>query len=89
MAIELGKRIRGDVIKYFVEKGFGFIRVHDKTIQDDAFIHFSEIHKEIDGFKKLIPGDLVEFDLHRGHRTLVASNLKIIKEDIDAQPNGI
>lgn len=77
MGVELQGLFRGEVIKYNVEKGFGFIRVIDKVIKEDAFIHFSEIEPGIDAFKKLLPGDMVSFKLKRGPRGLMASDLSL------------
>lgn len=46
-------------VKWFdAKKGYGFISVEG---QEDIFVHFSNI--EMDGFKKLEMGDLVEFEL--------------------------
>ena len=49
-------------VKWFNEsKGFGFITTEDGT---DAFVHYSDIQGE--GFKTLVEGDQVEFELGQG-----------------------
>jgi CspA family cold shock protein len=76
-------RHRGTVIKYNVERGFGFIAVEGK--REDAFIHYKDIDPGVDAFKKLLPGDSVEFDIENGNRGLVAKNLQITAS---REPNG-
>lgn len=76
--VDLTGRYKGTVIKYHVERGFGFVRVLDKKIQEDAFIHFSQIETQDDSFKKLLPDQMVEFNLQRGDRGLVATDLKML-----------
>ncbi len=52
------------VIKWFNEKkGFGFISSEDGT---DVFVHYSGIQG--DGFKTLVEGDKVEFEIEKGEK---------------------
>ena len=51
-------RLTGFVKWFDYKKGYGFISVED---HEDIFVHFSNIN--MDGFKKLDMGDMVEFDL--------------------------
>lgn len=93
----LGK-FRGSVIKYDVERSFGFIKVEEEfddghflrdtkklqTLHGDAFVYFKDIEPESDGFKKLIQGQVVEFDLQKGDRGLVAKEVYIKGEKYDS-----
>jgi CspA family cold shock protein len=55
-------------VKWFNEqKGFGFISQDDG---EDLFVHFSSIKQ--DGFKVLLEGDMVEFEIAQGKKGLQA-----------------
>ena len=55
-------------VKWFNEqKGFGFI---SQDSGDDLFVHFSSIKQ--DGFKVLLEGDEVEFEIAPGKKGLQA-----------------
>ncbi len=55
-------------VKWFNEqKGFGFI---SQDNGDDLFVHFSSIKQ--DGFKVLLEGDVVEFEIAQGKKGLQA-----------------
>lgn len=58
-------------VKWFNnEKGYGFIL---KENYDDIFVHYSAIQDE--GFKTLVEGQVVEFDLIVGQKGLQAQNV--------------
>ncbi len=59
-------------VKWFNEsKGFGFITQDDGG--PDVFAHYSEIQG--DGFKSLIEGDKVSFDVIEGDKGPKATNI--------------
>jgi cold shock CspA family protein len=55
----------GTVIKYDVERSFGFISVDCEEIKDDAFIYYTDIEPEKEGFKKLRQDQIVSFELYK------------------------
>jgi CspA family cold shock protein len=59
-------------VKWFNEnKGFGFIKPEDGS--QDVFVHFTAIQEE--GFKTLVEGQEVEFDIVQGEKGLQAANV--------------
>ena len=59
-------------VKWFNEKkGFGFIKREDG---EDLFVHYSSI--DMDGFKNLVEGDDVIFDIEETDRGFQAKNVK-------------
>jgi CspA family cold shock protein len=59
-------------VKWFNEnKGFGFIKPEDGS--QDVFVHFTAIQE--DGFKTLVEGQEVEFDIVQGEKGLQAANV--------------
>lgn len=60
------------VVKFFNDqKGYGFIKREDG---DDLFVHFSNIAGS--GYKKLVEGQAVEFEVSQGRKGLEATNVK-------------
>ncbi len=58
-------------VKWFNEsKGYGFITSDDGS---DIFVHYSSIHG--DGFKTLVEGDKVNFDVEEGQKGPKAINV--------------
>ncbi len=58
-------------VKWFNDgKGFGFI---EQESGEDVFVHFSAIQG--DGFKSLVEGDSVTFDITEGPKGLQAANV--------------
>ncbi|WP_316528439.1 cold-shock protein [Kitasatospora brasiliensis] len=60
-------------VKWFNgEKGFGFIQQEDGG--PDVFAHYSNINAS--GFRELIEGQKVEFDVTQGQKGLQAENIR-------------
>jgi len=58
-------------VKWFnIAKGYGFIQ---RDSGDDVFVHYKSIKS--DGFKKLVQGDKVEFELTDTEKGLQAINV--------------
>jgi cold shock CspA family protein len=85
---------RGTVIKWDVEKKFGFASIQkvekggefikeDVIVsqKQDAFIYHNEIVME--GFRKLIPGQIVEFDIYRTNKGYSAKEVKVVGDAFD------
>lgn len=59
-------------VKWFNNaKGFGFIETQDSN--EDVFVHYSAIKS--DGFKTLMEGEPVEFELEQGPKGKLAFNV--------------
>ncbi len=66
--------MRGKVKWFNNDKGFGFIEYEN---QEDIFVHYSAILTE--GYKTLVEGQYVEFELVRTDKGLQAKNVIEIK----------
>lgn len=62
--------MQGKVKWFNSDKGFGFI---EREGGDDVFVHFSAI--QMDGYKTLEEGQMVEFDIVQGDRGPQAANV--------------
>jgi CspA family cold shock protein len=61
-------------VKWFNEaKGYGFITQEGG---EDVFVHYTAI--QMNGFRTLAEGDVVEFEVTRGPKGLQASNVRKI-----------
>ena len=61
-------------VKWFNEsKGFGFIAPSDGSA--DVFVHFSAIQG--DGFRTLVEGQKVNFEVEKGPKGLQAANVTV------------
>jgi len=70
---------KGTVKWFDARKGYGFISTEEE--EEDIFVHFSNI--EMEGFKKLDQGDIVEFDIedNDGDKGPEAVNVKVKVKD--------
>lgn len=57
------------------DKGYGFIEYKEN---EDVFVHYSAI--ELEGYKTLSEGQLVEFKLVETSKGYQALNVKLVKE---------
>jgi CspA family cold shock protein len=62
-------------VKWFNDrKGYGFI---ERSNGEDVFVHYSAIQN--DGFKTLVQGDVVSFELVDGPKGLQAANVTKVR----------
>ncbi len=66
----MSERIKGTVKWFNAVKGYGFIGIDEG---DDVFVHFSAIQME--GYKKLVEGQQVEFSIESGPKGLQAAEV--------------
>lgn len=69
-----GVKIKGQVKSFNESKGFGFITPADGS--KDTFVHFSAIQSN--GFKTLVEGQNVEFEILEGQKAPSALNVTVI-----------
>lgn len=68
-------------VKWFNnDKGFGFIEHKDG---EDIFVHYSSILS--DGYKSLVEGQYVDFDVVRTDKGLQAKNVRSINNYIETK----
>ncbi len=63
--------VQGQVKWFNDAKGYGFITQEGG---EDVFVHYSTIQAQ--GFKSLVEGDHVEFEVTRGPKGLQAANVR-------------
>jgi cold shock protein len=64
-------------VKWFNDaKGYGFIAPEDGS--EDVFVHFSSI--KINGFKTLVEGQKVRFEVARGDKGLQATDVEKVED---------
>lgn len=65
---------QGTVQQFDEKKGYGFIKQSDQA--EDVFVHHTEIQME--GFRKLVPGQIVEYSLSKGQKGLSARAVRVV-----------
>ncbi len=68
-------RMKGTVMWFSHEKGFGFIKSFEGR---DIFVYYTDILS--DGFRALKKGQVVEFEVIQGERREQAANVKILQD---------
>ena len=72
----MSEKKQGQVKWFDSRKGFGFIEIEGEK---DIFVHFSEI--QTDGYKSLIDGEKVEFEIDDGEKGIRAKSVtKVIEK---------
>jgi CspA family cold shock protein len=66
---------RGKVKWFNADKGFGFI---ERDGEADVFVHYSSIDAK--GYRSLIEGQEVTFDLVKGERGPAAANVRVVSK---------
>ncbi len=75
----MSNQIEG-IVKWFNNaKGWGFIIPEGGG--EDIFVHFSSIHGT--GYKTLVPGQVVNYEVENGERGLHASNVIALSEETE------
>lgn len=69
----MSDRIQGTVKWFNTVKGYGFI---GREEGEDVFVHFSAI--QMDGYRKLVEGQNVEFIIEDGPKGLQAAQVTLI-----------
>ncbi len=74
-------------VKWFNNaKGFGFILPEDG--ESDLFAHYSSI--EMDGYRTLKAGQVVDFDIEKGDKGLHACHIRAhISDSVDAEAREV
>jgi len=62
---------KGTVKWFNAAKGFGFIQ---RSTGEDVFVHYKSL--DMDGFKTLVQGDTVEFEVEQGPKGFQAVKVK-------------
>lgn len=82
----------GIVVKWDVEKSFGFAKITHEVINgeevkfktgEDALIHYKNVLME--GFVKLVYGDKLRFKMYRTNKGIVAKEVTRIGSELDDQ----
>ncbi|MFQ5408605.1 MAG: cold-shock protein [Anaerolineales bacterium] len=75
----MSERIQGTVKWFSAPKGYGFIG--QENDDEDVFVHFSAI--DMEGYRKLRKGQVVEFSIETGAKGLQAINVVPTDQFVD------
>jgi cold shock CspA family protein len=75
------RRTFGKVLKYNIEKGFGFTAIADDKWATAFFSHRNVNREGVDGTLKIKQDDMIEFDLCLNEKGYYADNVKFLDED--------
>ncbi len=64
------------VVNHFA-RDYGFIRVFDESVTNDVFVYCKDIDPNRTGFKELVKGDKVKFELWKTIKGLQAKNVTL------------
>lgn len=82
-------RMIGKVKRFSTEKGYGFIESEDVRYSlnttEDIFVHYSDIVYE--GYKTLMLGDTVEFNVEEREKGLIAKKVKLVNRIKEVNKN--
>ncbi len=67
------ERLQGTVKFFKAAEGYGFISRPDEP---DVYVHYSELQQE--GFKTLVPDQVVEFEIGEGRKGPAAKNVIVV-----------
>jgi cold shock protein len=72
--MEAGIRVQGVVKRFNSDRGWGFIQAQTG---EELFVHYSAI--QMDGYRTLDEGNVVEFEIAPGEKGPTARNVTILK----------
>ena len=67
--------MRGKVMRFNAKRGFGFIRLDDSN--EDIFFYYNAI--EMDGFKTVKVGQVVDVEVEKSDKGLRAKKVVVVK----------
>ena len=75
----MSERMEGTVKWFNAEKGYGFIKLDEG--ESDIFVHHTAIN--MNGYRKLDEGDVVEFTIVEGRKGPQASEVSIVRRAVE------
>jgi CspA family cold shock protein len=78
-------KYKGTVVWFNARKGYGFL-APDEPDEKDVFIHWTGI--DMQGYKQLQAGDIVEYALKDSPKGIIATDIVIIKSEKPENPQA-